>query len=51
VFAVFGGGVMLAANTLHHSAPPVSSAVAPAPSATADTPADHAHHYTADQRH
>jgi RNA polymerase sigma factor (sigma-70 family) len=39
VFAVFGGGAMLAANTLHHSAPPVSSAVAPAPSATAGTPA------------
>jgi RNA polymerase sigma factor (sigma-70 family) len=39
VFAVFGGGAMLAANTLHHSAPPVSSAVAPAPSATAAPPA------------
>jgi RNA polymerase sigma factor (sigma-70 family) len=39
VFAVFGGGAMLAANTLHHSSPPVSSAVAPAPSVTAGTPA------------
>lgn len=35
VLAVFGGGAMLAANTLHHPAPPVSSAVVPAPSATA----------------
>jgi len=36
VFAVFGGGAMLAANTLHHGTPPVSSAVASAvPSAQA----------------
>jgi RNA polymerase sigma factor (sigma-70 family) len=36
VFAMFGGGAMLAANTLHHAPPPVSSAVAPAqPSAQA----------------
>jgi RNA polymerase sigma factor (sigma-70 family) len=36
VFAVFGGGAMLAANTLHHATPPVSSAVASAvPSAQA----------------
>jgi RNA polymerase sigma factor (sigma-70 family) len=36
VFAMFGGGAMLAANTLHHSSPPVSSAVASAvPSAQA----------------
>ncbi len=36
VFAMFGGGAMLAANTLHHASPPVSSAVAPAqPSAQA----------------
>jgi RNA polymerase sigma factor (sigma-70 family) len=40
VLAVFGGGAMLAANMLHHSPPPVSSAVAPAPSATA-APAIH----------
>jgi RNA polymerase sigma factor (sigma-70 family) len=37
VFAVFGGGAMLATNMLHHSSPPVSSALAPAtvPSASA----------------
>ena len=39
VFAVFGGGAMLAANTLHHTAPPVTSGIAPAPSVTAGTPA------------
>ena len=39
VFAVFGGGAMLAANTLHHPAPPVTSGIAPAPSVTAGTPA------------
>jgi hypothetical protein len=36
VFAMFGGGAMLAASTLHHATPPVSSAVASAvPSAQA----------------
>lgn len=36
VFAMFGGGAMLAANTLHHASPPASSAVASAvPSAQA----------------
>jgi RNA polymerase sigma factor (sigma-70 family) len=36
VFAVFGGGAMLAANSMRHSPPPVSSVVAPAvPSAQA----------------
>jgi hypothetical protein len=36
VFAMFGGGAMLAASTLHHASPPVSSAVASAvPSAQA----------------
>jgi hypothetical protein len=36
VFVMFGGGAMLAANTLHHATPPVSSAVASAvPSAQA----------------
>jgi RNA polymerase sigma factor (sigma-70 family) len=36
VFVMFGGGAMLAANTLHHAPPPVSSALAPAvPSADA----------------
>jgi len=39
VFAVFGGGAMFAANTLHHPAPPVTSGIAPAPSVTAGTPA------------
>jgi RNA polymerase sigma factor (sigma-70 family) len=36
VFVMFGGGAMLAANTLHHTSPPVSSALAPSvPSADA----------------
>ena len=36
VFAMFGGGAMLAASTLHHATPPVSSAIASAvPSAQA----------------
>jgi RNA polymerase sigma factor (sigma-70 family) len=36
VLAVFGGGAMLAASTLHHATPPVSSAIASAvPSAQA----------------
>jgi hypothetical protein len=36
VFVMFGGGAMLAANSLHHTSPPVSSAVAPSvPSADA----------------
>jgi RNA polymerase sigma factor (sigma-70 family) len=36
VFVMFGGGAMLAANSLHHAPPPVSSALAPAvPSADA----------------
>ncbi len=36
VFAMFGGGAMLAASTLHHASPPASSAVASAvPSAQA----------------
>jgi len=36
VFAMFGGGAMLVASTLHHATPPVSSAVASAvPSAQA----------------
>jgi RNA polymerase sigma factor (sigma-70 family) len=41
VFVMFGGGAMLAANSLHHTSPPVSSAVAPSvPSADA-APAVH----------
>jgi RNA polymerase sigma factor (sigma-70 family) len=36
VFVMFGGGAMLAANSLHHTSPPVSSALAPSvPSADA----------------
>jgi RNA polymerase sigma factor (sigma-70 family) len=36
VFVMFGGGAILAANTLHHTSPPVSSALAPSvPSADA----------------
>ena len=36
VFVMFGGGAMLAANSLHHTSPPVSSALAPSvPSAQA----------------
>ena len=36
VFVMFGGGAMLAANSLHHTPPPVSSALAPSvPSADA----------------
>ena len=36
VFVMFGGGAMLAANSLHHTPPPVSSALAPSvPSAHA----------------
>jgi hypothetical protein len=36
VFVMFGGGAMLAANSLHHAPPPVSSALAPSvPSADA----------------
>jgi RNA polymerase sigma factor (sigma-70 family) len=35
VFAVFGGGAMLAANTLHHSSSPGSSALTPAGAPTA----------------
>ena len=36
VFVMFGGGAMLAANSLHHTTPPVSSALAPSvPSAHA----------------
>jgi len=39
VLAVFGGGAMLAASTLHHATPPVSSAIASAvPSAQAAPP-------------
>jgi RNA polymerase sigma factor (sigma-70 family) len=39
VFVMFGGGAMLAANSLHHAAPPVSSALAPSlPSADAAPP-------------
>ena len=41
VFVMFGGGAMLAANSLHHTSPPVSSALAPSvPSADA-APAVH----------
>ena len=36
VFALFGGGAMLAATSMHHAPPPVTSALAPAvPSVTA----------------
>jgi len=36
VFALFGGGAMLAATTMHHATPPIASALAPAvPSVTA----------------
>ncbi|MGI8450544.1 MAG: RNA polymerase sigma factor [Streptosporangiaceae bacterium] len=35
VFAMFGGGAMLAASTLHHATPPVSSAVPSAQAAPA----------------
>ena len=44
VFAMFGGGAMLVASTLHHATPPVSSAIASAvPSAQAAPGGEHAH--------
>ncbi|HEX3389415.1 MAG TPA: sigma-70 family RNA polymerase sigma factor [Streptosporangiaceae bacterium] len=39
VFAMFGGGAMLAANSLHHTSPPVSSALAPSVPSTNAAPA------------
>jgi len=41
VFAVFGGGAMLVANSLHHSPAPVSSVVAPAVPSAQAAPAVH----------
>ncbi len=41
VFAVFGGGAMLAANIMHHPAPPVTSVLAPAQPSAQAAPAVH----------
>ena len=41
VFVMFGGGAMLAANSLHHTPPPVSSALAPSVPSAHAAPAVH----------